>query len=142
MNIQLIDEFRRRTNASYEEAKYYLERYNGDLLEAIVAFERERTSYHSRGRTQGFANRLLNGIIRVVQRLIDIKLVITDKNTRTFPIPLLLLIVLGPVWHILVFAAIIMLIMGYRFSFQDMPDPNMNVGNIVDKIKNKARESN
>lgn len=142
MNIQLIDEFRRRTNASYEEAKYYLERYNGDLLEAIVAFERERTKYHSHGRTRGFANRLLNGIIRVVQRLIDIKLVITDKNTRTFPIPLLLLIVLGPVWHILGFAAIIMLIMGYRFSFQDMPDPNMNVGNIVDKIKNKARESN
>ncbi len=31
MNIQLIDEFRRRTNASFEEAKYYIESFNGDL---------------------------------------------------------------------------------------------------------------
>ena len=47
MDIKLIDEFRRRTNASYEEARYYLERCNGDLIEAIVAFEKS-----GRGRFQ------------------------------------------------------------------------------------------
>ncbi len=30
MDIHLIDEFRRRTNASYDEARMYLERFNGD----------------------------------------------------------------------------------------------------------------
>ncbi|HHY64029.1 MAG TPA: hypothetical protein GX501_03190, partial [Clostridiaceae bacterium] len=49
---------------------------------------------------------------------------------------------LGPVWHILVIAVIIMMIMGYRFSFREIPDPNFNVENIVEKVRNKARESN
>ncbi|HHW23027.1 MAG TPA: hypothetical protein GXX26_09135 [Clostridiaceae bacterium] len=139
MNFQLIDEFRRRTNATYEEAKYYLERFNGDLLEAIVAYERERT--RGSGVHTG-ANRFLYGIMRMVQKLIDIRLVITDKDFKAFPIPLLLLILLSPVWHILVLVAILMLIMGYRFSFQEIHDPNMNLENIVERIKNKARESN
>ncbi|HHY64134.1 MAG TPA: hypothetical protein GX501_03715, partial [Clostridiaceae bacterium] len=85
MNIQLIDEFRRRTNASYEEAKYYLERFNGDLLEAIVAYEREKTGYYSRSRATGAANRLLHHIMRIIQKLVDIKLIITDKDSREFP---------------------------------------------------------
>ncbi len=141
MDIHVIDEFRRRTNASYDEARYYLERHNGDLLEAIVAFERERTGYQNQSRARGGANRFLNGLMRVVQRLIDIKLIITDKSFKSFPIPLLLLLVLGPIWHILVLVAIALLIMGYKFSFQEVPDPNVNVENFVEKIKNKARES-
>jgi len=142
MNIQLIDEFRRRTNASYEEAKYYLERFNGDLLEAIVAYEREKTGYYSRSRATGAANRLLHHIMRIIQKLVDIKLIITDKDSREFPVPLFVLVLLGPVWHILVIAVIIMMIMGYRFSFREIPDPNFNVENIVEKVRNKARESN
>ena len=101
MNIQLIDEFRRRTNASYEEAKYYLERFNGDLLEAIVAFEKEKTGHHNQNRINVGASRFLYGLMRIVQKLIDIKLIITDKNFKTFHIPLIILIALGPVWHIL-----------------------------------------
>jgi hypothetical protein len=139
MNIQLIDEFRRRTNATYEEAKYYLERFNGDLLEAIVTYERERT--RGTGVHAG-ANRFLCSIMRIAQKLIDIKLVITDKESKAFPIPLLLLILLGPVWHILVLVAILMLVMGYRFGFQEIRDPNMNLENIIERIKNKVRESN
>lgn len=142
MNFELIDEFRRRTNASYDEAKYYLERYNGDLLEAIIAFERERTGYQQRRTAHGGANRLMNGLIRVVQRLIDIKLVITDKTQKSFPIPLLLLLVLGPIWHILLLLAIVMLIVGYKFSFHEISNPDVSVASFVEKIKNKVRENN
>lgn len=144
MDIKLIDEFRRRTNANYDEAKYYLERYNGDLLEAIIAFEKERTGagYQKRNDFRGGANRLLNGLTRVVQKLIDIKLIIIDRTGKDFPVPLLLLLVLGPIWHILLLVAIVMLIMGYKFLFREISDPNVNVQNFVEKIKDKAKESN
>ncbi len=144
MDIKLIDEFRRRTNANYDEAKYYLERCNGDLLEAIIVFEKERTGagYQKRSNFRGGASRLLNGLIRVVQKLIDIKLIIIDRTGRDFPIPLLLLLVLGPIWHILILVAIVMLIMGYKFLFREISDPNVNVQNFVEKIKDKARENN
>jgi hypothetical protein len=142
MDIKLIDEFRRRTNANYDEAKYYLEKYNGDLLEAIIAFEKERTGYQKRSNFHGGANRLLNGLVRVVQKLIDINLIIIDRTGRDFPVPLLLLLVLGPIWHILLLVAFVMLIMGYKFMFREIPDPNVNVQNFVEKIKDKARENN
>ncbi len=142
MDIKLIDEFRRRTNANYDEAKYYLERHNGDLLEAIIAFEKERTGYQGKCNVQGGAKRLLNGLARMVQKLIDIKLVIVDKTGRDFPIPLLLLLVLGPIWHILLLVAFFMLIMGYKFFFREISDPNVNVQNFVEKIKDKVKESN
>lgn len=142
MELKLIDEFRRRTNADYDEAKYYLERYNGDLLEAIIAFEKERAGYRGKRNFNSGGKRLLNGLIRVVQKLIDIKLVIVDKTGRDFQIPLLILLVLGPVWHIIMLLAVIMLIMGYKFLFRDISDPNVNVKNFVESIKDKMRESN
>ena len=143
MDIKLIDEFRRRTNASYEEAKYYLERYNGDLLEAIIAFEKERTGtgFHRERRIHGVANRLINWLLRVVQKLLDIKLIIIDRTGRDFQIPMLLLLVLGPIWHILILVAVVMLIMGYKFLFREISDPNVNVFDFVEKIKEKVRES-
>lgn len=145
MNIDLIDEFRRRTNASYDEAKYYLERNNGDLLGAIIAYEKEKTGYGQqapKNSNHGRGNRLLGGLIRVVQKLIDIKLIVTDKTQRDFHIPLLILLVFGPIWHILIVLAIIMLLLGYKFRFHEISDPNVNVADFVDKIRNKSRESN
>ncbi len=41
IDIKLIDEMRKRTNCSYQEAKELLEKHNGDLIEAIVEFERK-----------------------------------------------------------------------------------------------------
>lgn len=142
MNIQMIDEFRRRTNASYDEARYYLERNNGDLLEAIIAFERDRRGYHHAGRQKtcesgGFAR----GIVRVIQRLFDIKVVITDKSLKSYRIPIIIPIALLPALHFMVLMAVIMMFMGFKFSFQEMPDPNANIQSIIDKIKNKVNES-
>ncbi|NLL68401.1 MAG: hypothetical protein GX236_12040 [Clostridiaceae bacterium] len=142
MDIKLIDEFRRRTNSNYDEAKYYLERYNGDLLEAIIAFEKERTGYQKKGNFHGGSNRLLNGLVRVVQKLIDIKLVVIDRTGRDYMIPLLVLLVLGPIWHILLLVAFVMLIMGYKFLFREISDPNVSVQNFVERIKDKTRENN
>ncbi len=142
MNIQMIDEFRRRTNASYDEARYYLERHNGDLLEAIIGYERERTGYQNQGnagpRSSGFANKLMG----FVQKLFDIKLVITDKNQKSFPVPIIVPLVLLPVGHVVLLLAIVMMILGYKFRFQEAPDGNVNVESIVNKVKDKVKESN
>ncbi|MCX7772998.1 MAG: hypothetical protein N2376_07800 [Clostridia bacterium] len=155
MNIQMIDEFRRRTNATYDEAKFYLERYHEDLLEAIIAFEKDRTGYQQQKQnTYQYQNRhdpkterphhsgnFGRGVMRVLQRLIDLKLVITDKNLRSFPIPVIVPVVLFPVWHIIIIMAVAMMIMGFKFHIQEMPDPNVNVESMVSKMKDKVRES-
>ena len=127
MNIQLIDEFRRRTNASYEEAKYYLERFNGDLLEAIVAFEKEKTGHHNQNRIHVGASRFLYGLMRIVQKLIDIKLIITDKNFKAFHIPLIILIA-GSCLAYTCVCSNHNVDYGAQVHFSEIPDPNINVG--------------
>lgn len=145
MNMQLIDEFRRRTHSSYDEARYYLERYNGDLLEAIIAFERERAGTGYAGdcgrRMRRSSGRILNALIRVFQKLIDIKVIITDRNNNTFSIPVLVPLVLAPIWHVLIIIAIILYLTGFKISFQEMPNPDINLNSIADKIRNKMNDN-
>ena len=43
ITIEQIDEFRKRTHSSYEDAKFFLEKNNGDILDAIIDFERTKT---------------------------------------------------------------------------------------------------
>jgi len=137
VDLRLIDEFRRRTNSSYEEAKYYLERYNGDLIEAIIAYERENLSYRSTVRPNRM-NGLLKGLIRLLQKLFDIKLVIIDRNGRYFDVPIILPLILTPVWGILFILAVIMWLIGYRFTIREIPDPNMDIESFIDRFKNKS----
>jgi len=40
ISLELIDEMRKRTNCSYQEAKELLEKHNGDIIEAIIEFEK------------------------------------------------------------------------------------------------------
>lgn len=138
--MHLIDEFRRRTNSSYDHARYYLERFNGDLLEAIIAYERENVTYSKAPRRHHTSGRFFKGLIRVIQRLFDIKLIIIDRNCKSFSVPVILPLVLFPVWHILFVLAVVMWIIGYRFTFQEMPDPNINIESIVEKMRNKTNQ--
>lgn len=145
ITIEMIDEFRRRTNASYDEARFYLEKYHGDMLEAIIAYERagnrrpgheimhhcgyQRTSRSDFGQTVG----------RFLQKLLDIRIVVTDKTDRTFNIPVLFPLLLVPFWHVLVLIAIGMMILGYRFSVREIQDGNYNLEDIISRIREKAQ---
>lgn len=141
MDIHMIDEFRRRTNASYDEASYYLEKHNGDLLEAIIAFEREKTGFQGQGTAHSRTGGFVNGLIKGIQMLFDTKLIITDKNLKTFNIPIILPLILIPAWHVFIIMAIVMYFMGFRFTFHKIPDANVNVESIVNKIKDKVNEN-
>lgn len=138
ITIQMIDEFRRRTHASYDDAKYFLETYNGDMLEAIIAFEKSRThGFNNPGRDRGRYGR---GFAKLLQRLIDIKIIITDKNQRNFNVPILVPIVLVPLWHIFIIVAIALMILGFRLSIREIHDENVNVDAMFQKMKAKMHQ--
>lgn len=147
ISIELIDEFRRRTNASYDEARYYLERCHGDLLEAIIAYERaekrgyrpdnevtHRYAYHRTSR-----NDFGKVVKRLIQRLLDIRIVIADKTDRAFYIPILFPLILFPFWHVFILIGIGMMIMGYRFSVREIQDGNYNLEAVISRVKEKAQ---
>jgi len=138
ISIDMIDEFRRRTNSSYDDAKYYLERHNGDMLEAIIDFEKARSGGAGYSREAKRAN-YGGAFMRFVQRLFDIKLVITDKTDRTLGIPVIFPLLMMPVWHILILVAIGMMILGFKFNIREVKDDSFNVENIISRVKEKVR---
>ena len=40
VNLELIDELRKRANVSYEDARDALEKCNGDMVEALIYLEK------------------------------------------------------------------------------------------------------
>ncbi|HOK44191.1 MAG TPA: hypothetical protein PLD49_11080 [Thermoclostridium caenicola] len=145
ITIEMIDEFRRRTNASYDEARFYLEKYHGDMLEAIIAYERagnRRPGHeimHHRGYQRTSRSDFGQTVGRFLQKLLDIRIVVTDKTDRTYNIPILFPLLLVPFWHVLVLIAIGMMILGYRFSVREIQDGNYNLEDIISRIREKAQ---
>jgi len=147
ISIEMIDEFRRRTNASYDEARYYLEKYHGDMLEAIIAYERagnrgyrpDNEVTHCHGYQRTGRSEFGQVVRRLIQRLLDIRIFIADKTDRTFCIPILFPLILVPFWHVLILIAIGMMIMGYRFSVREIQDGNYNLEDFISRIRDKAQ---
>lgn len=137
-DIQKIDEFRKRTNSSYNDARYFLEKNNGELLDAIIDFENTINNSHKpRSRASGRRQAFGDGFIRFLQRLFDIRIVSMDRTGGMFSIPIILPILLIPCIHILIILAIIMVLLGYRFEIRDMKDTAINVQGTIDKIKHE-----
>lgn len=143
ITIETIDEFRRRTNSSYDDARCYLERHNGELLEAIIDFEKTRNNSYSNnnGCRQNARPRGEFGmaIMRGLQKLLDIRIVVTDKTERTFNVPILFPILVCPLWHVMILLAIVMMIMGFKFSVREIQDDNMNIENIISRLRERAK---
>lgn len=141
ITIEQIDEFRKRTHSSYEDAKYYLEKNNGDILDAIIDFERAKsgkTNNHQHKKQQDeFGKRFAD----ILQKGFDTKIYVEDKNSTLFSIPVILLILFIPLWVPVLLLGILLSMLGYRFSVRDVKSQNVNVDSIFKNINEKMKES-
>lgn len=155
VTIEQIDEFRKRTNSSYEDAKYFLQKNDGDVLEAIIDFERTKTGrrhdqdryrdryrYNRRdccagGRNQDYGQKFSD----VLQKGFDTRIVVGDRNSELFSIPVILLLLLLPLWFIVILMFIFLAMLGYKISVQDVKSRNVNVNDFFHNISDKMKES-
>lgn len=142
ITIEQIDEFRKRTHSSYEDAKYFLEKNNGDILDAIIEFERTKSGSHKNTQHKKQQNDFGKGFSDILQKGFDTRIVVEDKGSTLFTIPVILLILLIPIWvfAFLFFALLVML--GYKVSIKDIKNENVNVHNIFQNINDKMKETN
>jgi len=154
VTIEQIDEFRKRTNSSYEDAKYYLEKNNGDILEAIIDFERSKTgkSYHSykhnnhkyyrdsccQDKNHEYGRKFSD----LLQKGFDTKIYVEDKNTVLFSVPIIFLLLLIPLWFIVMVMFIFFAMLGYKISVRDEKSRNINVNDFFQNVTDKMKESN
>jgi hypothetical protein len=84
-DIALVDEIRKRLDATYEEALYGLEEGQGDLLLALAAVERKRRE--ERGASEG--GQLIGEAVALARedRLSGMRVRLGDRVLREVPLP-------------------------------------------------------
>ncbi|MCX7772997.1 MAG: hypothetical protein N2376_07795 [Clostridia bacterium] len=142
ITIEQIDEFRKRTHSSYEDAKYFLEKNNGDVLEAIIDFERTKSGksqqcYQRRQPQDDFGKRFAE----ILQKGFDTRIFVEDRNATLFTIPVILLILLIPLWFVIILFFLFLMMLGYKFSIRDVKSQNINVNSFFQNISDKMKDT-
>ncbi|HOQ75788.1 MAG TPA: hypothetical protein PK369_04365 [Thermoclostridium sp.] len=152
ITMEQVDEFRKRTNSSYEDAKYFLERNNGDVLDAIIDFERSKTGRS--GYRDGYRSHAYNwqgsrpqhhngqGFSNILQKGFDTRIVVEDNKSVLFSIPVIFLLFMLPLWILVVVLFVFFIMLGYRVSIRDMKSGNADVNAFFSNISEKMREKN
>lgn len=135
ITMEQIDEFRKRTNSSYEDAKYYLERNNGDVLDAIIDFERSKTgrsghrerhhgqSFQKSRHQQDYGHKFSD----ILQKGFDTRVFVEDSKSVLFSIPIILFLFLLPFWIIVVIMFVFLIMLGYKVTIRDVKSQNVDV---------------
>lgn len=140
ITIEQIDEFRKRTHSSYEDAKFFLEKNNGDILDAIIDFERTKTGKGHSHQNKKQKNEFGDRFAEILQKGFDTKIIVEDKGSILFTIPIILLILLIPLWVFVLLFFILLSTLGYKFSIRDEKSRNVNVNNIFQNINNRMKD--
>ncbi len=140
VTIEQIDEFRRRTNSSYEDAKVFLERHNGDVLEAIIEFEKSKATW-TPNQFAAKKGDFMGQLVKIVQKGFDLRMTVEDKQGKgLFTVPILLLLLLVPVWPMVLLICIGLIFLGYKLGFRDIKTVNVDVKGIFDSLGAQMRD--
>ena len=133
INLEQIDELRKRANVSYEDAKNALEQCSGDLIEALVFLEKQnkiKPEMDSSGQ---------NGFLKAIKKLIkkgnETKFIVEKHDIVVLNISLTILTILTVVITPLVIAALILaLVTNHKIRIQKKNHEDSEVNNVFDKM--------
>ena len=136
ITMEQVDEFRKRTNSSYEDAKYYLERNNGNVLDAIIDFERSKTegpgnvmdttTMPTVSRMAGLSRTTGRGFPTYCREVLTPGSLLRTAN-RSCSISRNLPPVSVPLWFLVVVLFVFFILLGYRVSIRDVKSQNIDV---------------
>ena len=140
VTIEQIDEFRKRTNSSYEDARFFLERHQGDVLEAIIDFEKTKASWRPPERKQN-KGEFGRKVAELLQKGFDLRMTVEDKAGKLlFTVPILLMLILMPAWPMMLFACLFLILLGYRLNFRDIKSTAVDVKDIFENLGSQMRD--
>ena len=134
INLEQIDELRKRSNASYEEAKKALEECNGDMVEALIYLEREHKTKHNEFKQESEFHNFIKAIKRIIKKGNTTKFMIKKNEAVILSLPVTLVVIItvfAP--HITLVALILALITGHKIRFQSKSGEDMDINKHFDK---------
>ncbi|WP_432661838.1 DUF4342 domain-containing protein [Wukongibacter baidiensis] len=131
--LEQIDSLRERANVSYEDAKEALEKFEGDIVEALVYLEKEkkikaRKKAESRGQ---FVDKLK----KIIKKGNDTKFVIKNSKGTVLNIPITLAIIVSILaTPFVIIALLAALLTKHRISIKKTDGENLEVNKVFDKM--------
>lgn len=138
--IEDIELIRRKSGISYQEAVALLDYHNGNVARALVDLERNGRIKPDAAEKKSASSTRRNksGISSFFSRLYQFRLKVKKENITIANVSLLftlLALLISP--HLLLIAAIIILVLGYKVSF-DKKDKDFASANLEKMVRNAA----
>ncbi|NLM10487.1 MAG: DUF4342 domain-containing protein [Clostridiaceae bacterium] len=149
VTLEQVDQMRKRTNCSYEEAKFFLEKHNGDVLEAIVDFEKSKNgtktgSYNTRDfDSKRQINDFWQSVSKLIRKGFETRVVIEGSNNVFIDIPvniLLLFVIFAS--YIVIPALLILLLLGYKLSIRKSHGEVVDISSMVQDVTSRNTNRN
>lgn len=140
ITLEQVDQLRKRTNCSYEEAKALLEKHNGDVLEAIVEFEKSRNNKNYTNHNGSWDNTEWKRQGRdfwikcreLIQKGFENKVIVEDRKGILFSVPVnIMLLFIIFVSYVTIPMLIILLLLGYRISIKKAEGKEYDLSSMV-----------
>lgn len=133
ITLEQIDSLRKRANVSYQDAKEALEKYEGDIVEALVYLEKEKkvkASKKAEGRGEFWEK--IKGIIRKGNKT---KLQIKNEHRVVLNIPITLAIIITVfATHITILGLVIALLTKHKIRIEKANGGDIEVNKVFDKM--------
>jgi len=132
ITIEMIDELRKRSRVSYQDAKEALEKHNGSLVESLVYLEKNNKIKFTSASER---NRFLDRVKALIDKGNNVRFIVSKDDRTVLNLSLTISILIGAVtFHISAIAAAIGLITGYKFKFEKNSGEDMKVNVVLDKV--------
>ncbi|MBO0524772.1 DUF4342 domain-containing protein [Clostridium botulinum] len=139
MNVSLeqIDLLRKRANVSYEEAKEVLEKFDGDIIEALVYLEKNKKV------NEDFCceSKFFNKIKMLIRKGNKTKVVVRKKEETVLKVPVNVVILCAALaFPVTIAATIIALVTKHTIRIEKNSGENSKVNDILNKVSTKVND--
>ncbi|MBZ9687219.1 DUF4342 domain-containing protein [Clostridium estertheticum] len=133
INLEQIDELRKRANVSYEDAKNALEQNAGNLIEAIVYLEKQNKIKPEE--TPSSESKFFKSVKKLIKKGNETKLIVKKDDNVVLNISVTLGIIISIVATPLAIAAIIYaLVTNHKIRIQKKNSENLEINKVFDKM--------
>ncbi|WP_049040735.1 DUF4342 domain-containing protein [Clostridium sporogenes] len=139
MNVSLeqIDLLRKRANVSYEEAKEVLEKFDGDIIEALVYLEKNKKVNEDFGCESKFFNK----IKMLIRKGNKTKVVVRKKEETVLKVPVNVVILCTALaFPVTIAATIIALVTKHTIRIEKNSGEDSKVNDILNKVSTKVND--
>ncbi|WP_432405348.1 DUF4342 domain-containing protein [Wukongibacter sp. M2B1] len=133
VTLEQIDSLRERANVSYEDAKEALEKFDGDMVEALVHLEKEK-KIKAKNKAE-CRNQFLDKLKGIIKKGNDTKLVIKGTNGTVLNIPITLAIIATIfATPFVIIGLLVALLTKHKISIKKTDGEDLEVNKVFDKM--------